>query len=113
MMAMALRILVRLGRGQDEYWLNQVLVPVPKTIHNFASQPLTELPEYFEATAYARQFPEKSGIFVWRSLCVEGAEFKRSLGVRRFSHAIRQWYATLHLPKYVWLYEMSFVPKRP
>jgi hypothetical protein len=104
------RVKVRLGRRGDEFWLYQVLVPVPKSIRNFASQPLAELPEYFEASEYAAKFPPDCGIFIWRSLCIEGVVFKQSVPARRFSPALRAWYASMHLPKYVWLYEVSFVP---
>jgi hypothetical protein len=41
---------------------------------------------------------------------VEGADFKHSLATRGYSPRLRTWYASLHLAKYVWLYEVTMVP---
>jgi len=54
------RVKVKLGRKGDEYWLCQVLVPVPKIVRNYASQALSQISQYFEATPYGRMFPKDS-----------------------------------------------------
>lgn len=110
------RIRVRLGRratSDREYWLRQVLVPVPKVVRTYSSQPLVMLPSYFETRSYSAAVWKRfeGGAFVWRSLLIEGAEFKQSVCRRHYSNKLRAWYASLHLPKYVWLYEMCFVPE--
>lgn len=46
-------------------------------------------------------------VILWRSLLIKGSRFKRSLVDRKFHPSIIEAYARLHLPKYVWLLEIS------
>ncbi|MCA9212384.1 MAG: hypothetical protein KDB27_04920 [Planctomycetales bacterium] len=95
-------ILVRMGRNQDEYYLKEVVVPAPKSVRNYASQPLELLVSQFE-----EKFGSLTGSMVWRSILLESSRFKESLVERKFSGETRAWYGRLHLPEFIWLYELS------
>ena len=94
-------------RGQDSkpLFLTEVIVPTPPFIKNSAYQPLLRLIRRFEESI-AEPKPHND-VFLWRSLLVEGALFKQSVVKRDYSDELCEWYATLHMPKYVWLYEVS------
>lgn len=107
-------IRIALGRLRTDYLLKTSLVPVPPQIRSFGWDQLEELLLHFaryEARILEglKQDGHKKSIFVWRSLIVSGAEFKRSVWRRDYSEALKKWYAVLHLPKYVWLYEITAI----
>ncbi len=101
---------VTVARGKEglTHYLKQVLVPVPDIVRCNSTRVLQNLIQYFEERPYGKNFPKKNFI-VWRSLFVEGAFFKKSVSKRSFSETLQKKYASLHLPKYVWLYEANCV----
>lgn len=109
------QIVVHLGKNRAEYYLRVVLAPVPKYVRNSAFQLLRLLADWLGKRTYARKLracldeDRKDGAFVWRSLLLTGAEFKQSLRGRGYSDRLRRSYTRLQLPKYVWLFEVSFV----
>ena len=101
---------VKVGHEGRECFLRQAMIPIPRQVRAYATPPLAELLDYFERCPYAQKVDSKQGVFVWRSLLVEGTSFKQSVTRRGYSDTLKAWYAQLHLPKYVWLYEACFVP---
>lgn len=101
-------LFVHRGRAGEKCSLKAVVTPVPSIVRTRSTDPLPELLPYFD-TRYASQYD--GFLFLWRSVLVEGATFKQSVCARNYSAKARQWYAALHLPRYVWLYELSIVPE--
>lgn len=100
----------------QEYTVDKAIVPVPPMVKIDALEPLRVLLTRFdevilknleEVSENGNEF--KNVKFLWRSLLVEGSEFKQSLKKRGYSIFLRKQYSKLHLPKYIWLYEVSCV----
>ena len=105
------QILVNLGRNKTPHFLRHALAPVPRQVRSPATPALIELIQYFnKATIYGEHiFTPPGGAIVWRSLLARPGAFKHSLLSRGYSEDLMKWYANLHLPKYIWLYEATFV----
>jgi len=102
---------VRIGRLQNDrsiFNLKAALIPVPVPVRNLAWRQMSSLLVRFNRD-WGSEFQKNnpSVIFIWRSLLISGSEFKRSLSIRKYSDNLKRWYAKLHLPKYIWLYELS------
>ena len=99
------------GKSATSRFLMDLVVPVPPMIHAGSVPRLTELLHRFDEIVLKglkREFgPEMK--LLWRSLLLEGADFKASTVRRGFGEDIISWYAAMMLPKYVWLFEFSLV----
>ena len=98
---------LRVGRGRTKYQLDKAIVPVEPNVKSSSVAPFRSLIKRFNEL-YCDGFKKKE-VFLWRSLLVEGSEFKQSICKRNYSPTLRKWYANLHLPKYIWLYELTVV----
>ncbi len=98
---------LRVGGRRLEHKLHKAIVPIEPNVKCSSTHPFRSLMKRFNAL-YCKAF-KKNEIFLWRSLLVEGSEFKQSVCRRDYSPALRKWYASLHLPKYIWLYELTVV----
>jgi hypothetical protein len=97
-----------LTRDELPYIPSAAIIPAPKPIKNFSGKQLDTLLLHFNGRWEAEIVENNPEIgFFWRSLLVTGAEFKRSLSRRNYSPELKRHYASLHLPKYVWLYEVT------
>lgn len=94
------------GRRKEAFCLKAVVTPIPAIVRTRSTEPLAELLRYFD-WRYAGM--HKSCFFIWRSVLVEGPTFKLSVCSRQYSNRLREWYASVHLPRYVWLFEVSIV----
>jgi hypothetical protein len=107
------RPILEIGRVKPRlYRVSRILVPVPLDVRNGPENVLVDALQRFDKDALPRFAKElKDARFLWRTVLAEGAVFKRSLDGRGFRDELRAWYATLHLPKYVWVAEVSVVEK--
>ncbi len=95
----------KVGVVGEKHYLRHALVPVPPIIRCSALEPFRIVYIFFKGRY--PQVTEKDFAFVWRLVLVEGSDFKRSICARKYSNKLKTWYATLHLPKYIWLVELS------
>lgn len=106
------------GRDSEPHNLVQLIAPIPPSIRQNSLDSLTHLLSHFDM--YYKQVLEHSlnelagpdTAFVWRSLLVEKSHFKRSIVYRNYNRDLIEWYAQLRLPKYVWLFEVTVVPRQ-
>ena len=100
-----------LAREQEEVWnLWAMVVPMPPYVKN---RPDTIMPDASVrfAKLFAKPiFQEQNCRVLWRTLLMKGSRFKRSLVERQFAPALVEKYSRLHLPKYIWLFEISICP---
>jgi len=94
-------------------WLASVLVPVPTDVHADVNGVLINAIQRFIGDEdYANKVSTiEDPRFFWRCVLTKGADFKRTLGRREYAKELREWYATLHLPRYVWVVEVSMFPQ--
>lgn len=104
------KVVLDVGRDRSVRYLQEIVSPVPPMVRHGCMGPLEHVISVVEkyADAFSDTIPAATA-FVWRSLLIEGAEFKRSVPRRGYSDELRAWYAQMHLPKYVWLYEFTLV----
>ena len=101
-------ILLKIGRKKEEFCLEQILVPVEPTIKSSASSIFVDVINIFN-----NHFDFDSNYkYLWRAVLLEGSEFKQSICRRGYAISLRKWYAMLHLPKYVWLFEVTIIPSK-
>ena len=103
--------MVRVGRDElSVKFLQGLVVPLSPLTNGDSSGPLEHVLGVFDRrflgpiTAAVSKRPP----FLWRSLLMEGAEFKASTQ-HRYSREVISWYASMMLPRYVWLFELSVV----
>lgn len=100
---------VNLTREEIHYTPSAAVIPAPKPIKNFSVKQLQDLLLHFNRIFEGKIVEHRPNMgFFWRSLLVTGAEYKRSLSRRGYCSELKKYYASLHLPKYVWLYEVTF-----
>lgn len=97
---------VKLGR-ETEYLVDQAIIPVEPMIKVSATPIFRDLIEWFN-DHYAEQYHDKE-VFLWRPVLLTGSEFKQSICKRKYSEIIKEKYSTLHLPKFIWLFEFSAI----
>lgn len=103
---------LELGRLRKKHTLNSVLAPIPAPAKSLSWRQLEYLVKYFQDQWGATMQKEnKDIVFFWRSLLVSGSDFKKSVYKRNYSRQLRAWYSALHLPKFVWLYEISIADR--
>jgi hypothetical protein len=101
-------ILLILGRDKVEYGIENVIIPVPPYVKTSPVEPFRDLVTWFNSELAPRYLNK---IFFWRSILVLGSDFKTSLAIRDYHSNIVEWYSKLHLPKYVWLFELSIIDR--
>lgn len=101
---------IRVGSNGDIRRLVGAMVPLPRTVQNRGTDISSKLAGMYSVVAddHAKRLQE-SGHLIWRALLVTGARFKESILNRQFSPHLRACYLRQHLPKYVWLYEVTYV----
>lgn len=98
-------VLFKAGHSEKVYMLDSICSPIPSIVRTKSTNQLPTLLQYFECK-YTTLL--KSGeVALWRSILVESSVFKKSLKSRNYSKDLVNWYAHLHFPKYVWVYELS------
>jgi hypothetical protein len=98
--------IISLGRHpQLDYLLNHVVVPLPLDVRTAVDDALDAVLRIFVLSGI--QDVLVNHYFLWRGILLRGSDFKRSLRDRGYSLDLIERYATLHLPKYVWLYEVT------
>lgn len=94
-----------------EMRLTRVLVPVPRDVRADLNAVLVDAIKRLSANCTDEFQRVTNPVFIWRCTLALGARFKSSLAARKYADAIRRWYATVHLPRYVWVVEVSIVPE--
>jgi len=101
---------IRLSREkQKTYDLFSLVIPVPPYVKNRPDFVLQDASVRFAKLFYGETFKKVEDEFkvLWRMLLVKGSRFKQSLVEREWPPDLIEAYAKLHLPKYVWLCEIS------
>jgi len=101
---------VRLSRNPDVvYDIKSLVVPIPPYVKNRPDFVLQDASVRF-GRLFTNSWLKNSGLrALWRMLLVKGSRFKQSLIEREWPEVIQRKYASLHLPKYIWLCEISLV----
>jgi hypothetical protein len=99
--------------GPEDMWLAGVLVPVPTDVRADVNGVLINaIQQFIGDEDYATKVSTVGDPrFLWRCVLTKGADFKRTLARRGYAKQLREWYATLHLPRYVWVVEVSIFPQ--
>ncbi len=93
-----------LGRcPEEEMRLARVIVPLPPGVRNRLEGSLIDALKVFDAEYPPHILSDVS--VLWRSSLVLGAQFKASLVGRGYPSDIVKGYASVHLPKYIWVFE--------
>lgn len=104
-------VVKRGGSAAEDLQLVNVIVPVPSVVQSGSFERLNELLRHFDELVLPglkSEFGENVRL-LWRSLLLEGSEFKASTVRRDYSKELVRWYANMMLPKYVWLFEVSLI----
>ncbi len=102
------KLTISLGKQKIKYELDRVFVPVDPMIKVRSNQICLDLITSFDEN-YAKFYNENE-IFLWRSILLKNSDFKQSLSTRYDNDKdLLGYYATLHLPKYIWLFELTIV----
>lgn len=96
---------VQLGRKQEPHFIAKAIVPVHFRIRNNAWNSLVPAVTLFEEVF--GDFFVKETAFLWRSYLITGSDFKKSLKRRGYSEKLMSFYARIHLPKYIWVHELT------
>jgi hypothetical protein len=99
--------------GPEDMWLASALIPVPTDVRADVNGVLIKAIQRFTGDEdYATKVSKvRDPRFFWRCVLTKGADFKGTLGRRGYAEELRKWYATLHLPRYVWVVEVSMFPQ--
>ncbi len=101
-------VMLEMGRDRKKYDLEYVIIPVHPYVKTSSTEPFKSLVSWFNDN-FAYKYRNK--VFLWRSLLIQGSDFKISIVGRCYDKEIVKWYSTLHLPKYVWLFELSILER--
>lgn len=96
---------IELGRKSELNFIAKAIVPVHFRIRNNSWDSLLLAITLFEEL-YG-EYIEKDTAYLWRSYLITGSEFKRSLKSREYSQKLMGFYAPIHLPKYLWVHEIT------
>ncbi len=102
-------ISLKLGRISSLYELDQVLIPVPSNIKATSTSVFRDIVKVFNDDHFDSY---DDLVFLWRPVLIEGSDFKQSICRRKYPPSIRKKYANLHLPKFIWLFELSILKPR-
>lgn len=90
---------------EGKYTLREAIVPVHFRVR------LTSWDSLMVAVNRHVEFEPKEDkgkyIYIWRSFLITGSEFKRSLSARKYPYKTKKFYASLHMPKYIWVHEYT------
>jgi len=101
---------VRLSRteGKDDILdIRSLVIPVPPYVKNRPGFVLQDASIRFAKLFHEPAFDEDGFKVLWRMLLVKGSRFKQSLVERKWPRPLIEAYARVHLPKYVWLCEIT------
>ena len=104
---------VILGRGRkDPVDLKGLIVPMPPYVRTPPHCVALGASRTFAKLFTSTRFRESEYNVLWRSVMTKGSTFKQSLEQRGYNESLRRAYASLHMPKYIWLCELSVFNKR-
>jgi hypothetical protein len=99
---------MRLSRQPDRALeLQSIVIPVPPYVKNRPDNIIEDASRRFGRLFWDESYDERRARVLWRMLLVRGSRFKQSLTARGWPATLVQKYATLHLPKFIWLCELS------
>lgn len=101
---------VRLSRDNNQiYDLGFLVVPMPPYVKNRPDAIMQDASYRFAQLLHKKGFELAGRKLLWRMLLVKGSRFKQSLRERRWPDSLVRKYAEVHLPKYIWLCEVTAV----
>jgi hypothetical protein len=94
-------------KSEGEFRLIEAIVPVHFRIRNDSwDSLLVAIDNYFDPASEEIEF-ESDTIFLWRSFLSSGSDFKQSIVKRNYSSIFLKFYMNLHMPKYIWIHELT------
>lgn len=88
------------------YLLREAIVPVHFRVRMTSWESLMFAVNRHEEWEPA-EIKDRKYLYIWRSFLITGSEFKRSLSARKFSYKTKKFYASIHMPKYIWVHEYT------